>query len=258
MIKLHILHVPGADEHRDDIVASYIDDPDVQVCLHEDPERRGIMHNWLAAAQCALDHDLTGKTRAWSIIIQDDAVGMPGWKRVIEEALWYAPAPVLGMSYFGQITDSAQKKNIPYLVGPHLIWGAAVAYRHDFLAGLVPFAKRVWEEYGYPHDDRLISAYANRIGVDTALTVRALFDQPVERSTVGHGGGNRRPLHTLRSTSGAPFSARPRSQRLRSGAAGDQRLWLQHLFTPEQDPTGFFKPIRGGAVTWVHGEREAS
>ncbi len=246
---LHILHVPGADEERDDIVANYLDMPypDVHVCVHMDPERKGIMHNWLEAAKCALQTT----NEKWSIILQDDAVPMPGWHRALEEALWFSPAPVLGMSYFGSITDSAQKKNVPYLVGPHLIWGAAVAYRHDFLQGLVPWAEKVWEDTRYPHDDRLISAYANKIGVDTALTVRAIFDQPVVASTVGHGGGNRRPLHTLRSTSGAPYSARPRSIRLRSGAAGDQRFWLQHLFTPEEDQTGAFKPIRNGAVTWV-------
>lgn len=247
-MKIHILHVPGADEHRDRIVADYLSLPseDVQVCVHSDPDRRGIMYNWLQAAECALaDRD------RWSTIIQDDAVGEPGWVEKLEEAVWYSPAPVLCMSYFGKITDAAHRQNIPYLVGPHLVWGAAVAYRLDFLEGLVPFARRVWEEYGYPHDDRLISAYANRIGVDTALTTRALFDQPVEKSTVGHGGGNRRPLHTLGSTSGAAYSARPRAKRLRSGAALDQRLWLSKLFTDEQDPSGDFRVIRNGAVTWV-------
>lgn len=256
-MKIHILHVPGADPHRDSIVADYVarqDEWEIDVCVHADPERRGIMYNWLAAAECALD-DSNAPT--WSIIIQDDAVGCPGWRTKLDEALWYAPAPVLGMSYFGQITDGAQKKGVPYLVGPHLIWGAAVAYKRTFLEGLVPFARRVWEEYQYPHDDRLISAYANRIGVDTALTVRALFDQPVEKSTVGHGGGNRRPLHTLGSTSGAPYSARPRFQRLRSAAAGDQRFWLQHLFTDEEDQTGAFRVVRNGAVTWVPKEASA-
>ena len=252
-MKLHILHVPGADEHRDDIVATYVDDPELDVCVHEDEERRGIMWNWLQAARCAL----TPPVPKWSLIIQDDAVGMPGWKRAVEEATWYSPAPVLGMSYFGQLTDSAFKRGVPYIVGPHLIWGAAVAYRKDFLEGLVPWAQWVYDKTGYPHDDRLISAYANKVGVDTALTVRAIFDQPVEKSTVGHGGGNRRTLHTLASTSGAPYSARPRAVRMRTGAAGEQRYWLQYLGTPSEDRSGAFVSIRNGAVRWVPNEVSA-
>lgn len=252
-LNLHILTVADAGDEREDIVASYLDlpYPDVHVTVHVDEERRGIMWNWLQAAKVALEEDSNYSDNKWSIILQDDAVPMPGWRHALPEALWYSPAPVLGMSYFGKITDSAQKKNIPYLVGPHLIWGAAVAYRRDFLEGLVPFAQRVWDEYRYPHDDRLISAYANRIGVDTALTVRAIFDQPVEKSTVGHGGTNRRPLHTLGSTSGAHFGVRPRALRTRAGAAQEQRDWLRKLFTPEEDQTGAFRVIRNGAVTWV-------
>lgn len=258
-MKIHILHVPGADEHRDAIVADYralgdLPESGFEICVHEDPDRRGIMPNWLDAVQCALDDE--NKPR-WSLVIQDDAVGSVGWEEKLEEALWYSPAPVLGMSYFGQITDGAQKRNIPYLTGPHLIWGAAVGYRRDFLEGLVPWARWVYETTGYQHDDRLISAYANKIGVDTALTTRALFDQPVEKSTVGHGGGVRRPLHTLGSTSGAPYSARPRSVRKASSAAADQRQWLAKLGTPEEDTSGKFVTIRSGAVKWVPAEVSA-
>lgn len=245
---LHILHVPGADEERDDIVASYLDMPypDVHVCVHMDLERRGIMWNWLDAAKCALQAG-----DKWSMILQDDAVPMPGWHSALEEALWYSPAPVLGLSYFGAFTEPAFKKSIPYMVGPHLIWGAAVAYRKDFLEGLVPWAQWVYDTTEYQHDDRLISAYANKIGVDTALTVRALFDQPVEKSTVGHGGSTRRPNITLRSHSGAPFSARPRVHRVRSGAAAEQREWLVSLGTADEHPTHTFKKVRSGAVQWL-------
>lgn len=248
-MKIHILHVPGANAQRDQIVADYLDLDfrDVHVCVHLDPERRGIMKNWLDAAQCALMDD-----EKWSVIIQDDAVGGPDWVRNVEEACWFSPAPVLGMSYFGKITEPAFKKGIPYMVGPHLIWGAAVAYRRDFLEGLVPWAREVFERTEYQHDDRLISAYANKIGVDTALTVRAIFDQPVEQSTVGHaGGGERRPKITIGGNSGAPYAARPRAHRTKAGAAKDQRDWLVSLGTPDEHPTHAFVKTRSGAVQWM-------
>ncbi|QNJ56040.1 glycosyltransferase [Microbacterium phage Rasputia] len=248
-MKIHILHVPGADAHRDEVVATYAANPDIDVCVHADPERRGIMVNWLEAAQCALDDAHAPK---WSIIIQDDAVGGPGWVRDVEEACWFSPAPVLGMSYFGKITESAFKRGYPYMVGPHLIWGAAVAYRRDFLEGLVPWAREVFERTEYQHDDRLISAYANKIGVDTALTVRAIFDQPVEKSTVGHaGGGERRPKITIWGNSGAPYGSRPRALRTKAGAAKDQRDWLASLGTPDEHPTHAFVKTRSGAVQWM-------
>lgn len=250
-MKIHILHVPGANPERDRIVSDWRlrANEDVEVCVHEDPERRGIMANWLDAAQCALDD---AHQPLWSLIIQDDAVPGPGWQRSIEEACWFSPAPVLGMSYFGKITEGAFKKNVPYMVGPHLIWGAAVAYKRDFLEGLVPWARWVYETTEYQHDDRLISAYANKIGVDTALTVRAIFDQPVEQSTVGHsGGGERRPGITIWGNSGAPYSARPRVHRTRAGAAGDQRDWLRTLGTEDEDPIYTFRKIRSGVVQRV-------
>lgn len=251
-MKIHILHVPGADAHRDSIVADWREKADasngfVTVCVHEDPERRGIMANWLDAATCALEDQGN-----WSVIIQDDAVGGPGWQRAIEDACWYSPAPVLGMSHFGAITEPAFKKNVPYMVGPHLIWGAAVAYRRDFLEGLVPWARWVYETTEYQHDDRLISAYANKIGVDTALTVRAIFDQPVERSTVGHaGGGERRPNVTIWGYSGAPYSARPRAHRTKAGASKDQRAWLVSLGTDQESKTHGFRKTRSGVVQWM-------
>jgi hypothetical protein len=245
---LHILTVADAGDERDDIVASYVDGatPDSKVLVHVDEERRGIMWNWLHTAEHALAYDDT----KWSIIIQDDAAALPGWRTLLPEALWFSPAPILGMSHFGQITDTAHRAGVPYLVGPHLIWGAAVAYRRDFLEGLVPWARRVYEATGYPHDDRLVSAYANKIGVDTALTTRALFDQPVEKSTVGHGGQNRRPGHTILEP-GAHYGVRPRARRKASGGAPEQREWLKDLFTPNEHPTHGFQVIRSGAVTWA-------
>lgn len=247
--QLHILHVPGADDERDALVQGYRDTSHWDVCVHEDPLRRGVMPNWLDAAQCALEND----EQKWSLIIQDDADGCSGWEDQFEQATWFSPAPVLGLSYFGSVTASAHRQGRPYLVGPHLIWGAAVAYSRDFLVGLVPWAEKVFDATQYPHDDRLISAYAQRIGARTALATRALFDQPVVASTIGHTGaggvGARRPKLTI-DNMGPAWGAQPAFATKSTGGAPDQREWLSRLFTDNETDYEFVLQ-RKGAVRKV-------
>ena len=246
-MRIHILHVPGAHPERDDIVRRVKEQ--TETCLHLDPEKRGIMVNWLSTVECAVETDVDQR---WSVITQDDALPLPGWQEHLEQATWYSPAPVLGLSYFGSITESAARRGFPYLVGPHLIWGAAVAYERSFLVGLLEWAKWVYGETKYTHDDRLISAYAQKIGKQTALVTRAIFDQPVQESLVGHGGAGsvRRPSLTIESP-GPAYSVLPRFVRRSSGGAKDQRDWLATYGTPEQPKDYTFKLLRSGFMTRV-------
>jgi hypothetical protein len=251
MITAHVLHVPGANAERDAIVQHLIEEQDdsFNVCVHEDPDRRGLMVNWIEALHCASDDG-----NSWSLVLQDDAMPLPGWKEHLEQALWHCPTVVLGLSHFGQATSTGARRGAPYLVGPHLIWGAAVAYRNVFLGGLAPFAEMVYARTQYPHDDRLISAYAQRVGKKTAVTTMALFDQPVAESTIGHtgAGGDRRPRITIQ-THGRylRWANKPNHVIKSTGGAPEQREWLARLGTKSEITEYRFEVARKGAVRKV-------
>lgn len=205
MRKMHTLWVPGADPDRDATVARQQEQADI--CLHIDPERRGVMWNFLNAVQCAVENDGDLK---WSVIIQDDAEPLPGWEDHLAQACWYSPEPVLGLTHFGQYGKKALAKGAPYALGRSLIWGGAVAYRRDFLLGLAEWGPRIYAQTGFVHDDYLVCAYAYRIGRKCALTSRAIFDQTIKKSLLGHGGPTRSPVATITNCSGPAYSVLPR------------------------------------------------
>lgn len=212
--RLHVLHVPGADPQRDEIVARLVEQGDA--CLHLDPGRRGIMSTWLEAVACAAT-----ESNPWAVIVQDDADPLRGWQQHLERACTNSPQPVLGLTYFGQYGSKAAAKGAPFAEGRNLIWGGAVAYHHTFLQGLAEWAPRVVEQTDYPHDDRLVAAYAMKRGHRTALVSRAIFDQPVAQSLVGHNTRIRTPALTILNE-GPVWSSRPRSVNVSAGV--DKRI----------------------------------
>lgn len=218
IIGMHTLHVPGADPARDEIVRIQQEKmPGLSV--HEDPERRGVMPTWLEALSAAALH-----TRAdWTLIVQDDALPLDGWAEHLEEALWFAPQPVVGLTHFGSYGAKALKRGAPYAVGKYLMWGGAIAYRQDFLRYLNVWAHRVYEQTGYPHDDCLVAVFAKKQGYETSITSRALFDQPVQQSLMGHNTLIRRPSTTIVNTPGPRYSVVPRAARV-SRAGWDSKM----------------------------------
>jgi hypothetical protein len=204
---IHVLHVPGADPQRDDIVAALREQAPGQVCVHADVERAGCMATWLAALACAAGPTANSD---WELILSDDADPLPGWQAELAQALHYSPAPVLGLTHFGGYGRQALNKGAPYAVGSYLLWGGAAAYHRSLLPGLAEWAPRVVELTGYPHDDCLVAAYLHRVRLPVALAGRAIFDQPVERSLLGHHTpGPRRPATTIANRQGPPWSTRP-------------------------------------------------
>ena len=205
--RLHVLHVPGADPQRDEIVGLLRAQGDA--CVHEDPSRRGVMPTWLEALQCAREKDARD---AWTVIVQDDAKPLRGWQQHLERACLNSPEPVLGLTHFGAYGERSMSAGAPYAVGKYLIWGGAVAYRRVFADGLLEWAWRIWDETGYPHDDVLACAYALKRGARTAMTSRAIFGQPVQRSLLNHNTAVRSPSLTIENAPGVPYSRRdPRS-----------------------------------------------
>ncbi len=250
MIKrLHVIHVPGISEQRDKIVASLSEQ--IETCVHNDLDRNGCMWNWLTAITCAATKDVD---QHWSVVLSDDALPLPDWQTAIDEALMYSPEPFLGLTYFGGFTQTAINKGVPYIIGPHTLWGGGIAYRRSVVEGLAQWARYIYDETGYQHDDRLVSAYAQKIGRYTALVTRAIFDQPVQESLLGHGGRDRRPTVTIATPGRAQmirWASIPRSVVRKSGGAKDQRDWLTTYGTDQQSTDHSFVKHRTGFVKKV-------
>lgn len=211
MIPLHVLHVPGADPERDAIVALLVT---FGACVHTDPTRKGVMPIWLEALECA-----SADTGRWTAIVQDDADPLPGWEAHLEDATSFSPEPVLGLTHFGSYGLRALEKGVPYGIGRNLVWGGAVAYRQTIVRDLTAYARMIWEDLRYPHDDRLAAAYAMRIGRQTALAARAIFDQPIQASLLGHNTKVRRPATTIANSQGPAWSSIPRAVKVHAAVA---------------------------------------
>lgn len=190
-LRVHVLHVPGVDSHRDEMVKKL--QSEVEVCLHVDPARRGVMPTWLETLSCAISTD----TSAWSVILQDDVEGFPNWQWHLTKATTYSPEPYLSLTPLWRYGERPLAKGAPYAVGKNLMRGAAVAMHRGVIPGLRSFAEQVYLTTGYKHDDRLLAAYAARTGRKTAMLARALFDLPVEKSLLGHAPRSRRPTTTI-------------------------------------------------------------
>lgn len=203
--KVHIIHVPGIDAQRDEIVAMLSEQ--AVACVHLDPQRDGCMANWLRALGCAAETD---NDLPWSVILSDDAYPLPGWQQHLERACTYSPEPVLGLTHFGGYGKAALEKGAPYGVGQYLVWGGAIAYHRSIVRPLVEWAVPVVKRTGYKHDDCLVAAFGLRSGFQCALTARALFDQPVKKSLLGHNTPIRTPSTTIANSVGPAYSAKPR------------------------------------------------
>ena len=193
--------VPGAHAERDANVATLTG---WGACVHADPERAGLMQNWLGAVKCA-----SGEETDWSVILSDDAEPLPGWDRHMPRALGFSPRPLLGLIHFGGYGRRSAEDGYAYMVGPAMLWGGAIAYRTAVLPDLLTYADRFLAvDPSYPHDDEIGSFFAAQFYDQPAATTRALFDHLEVGSLLGHPPHtmpNRRPGLTIRET-GPPWS----------------------------------------------------
>jgi hypothetical protein len=192
--RVHVLHVPGAIPERDEMVRLQATQADL--CVHEDRDPPGyVTPNWLTALDCAARTD--GTKTSWSLIIQDDALPLPGWQQHAERACTNSPSPLLGLFHIGGWGAGLAARGAAYGIGSYLIWGCAAAYHSSTLRGLYDWASRIHDETGYRHDDVLACAYAMKMGWTTSFTTHSLFDHPLAGSLMGHNFPNRRPGLTI-------------------------------------------------------------
>lgn len=114
------------------------------------------------------------------------------------------------MTHFGGFGKRAADRGAPYASGAYTVWGAAVAMREDLVEPLTRWAITVAQRTGYGHDDVLVCAYMRRIGEQTAMTSRAIFDLAPVKSLLGHNPPIRHPELTLQDA-GPTWDAQPRA-----------------------------------------------
>ena len=205
--RIHVLWVPGFLTDRDLIVEQIqLQHPDPDgVCTHEDPERKGLLRNYASALRCAMQDD-----NEWHLIVSDDAIPLPGWQTHLQEALDNAPTDIVGLTHFGSYGTKLAEKGVPFGVSENAIWGGAAAYRRNVLAPLlelVEFGLSIgWNHKG---DDGCVIVYNRLNSSKSAMCSRAIFDQPILKSTLGHGGKKRFPHLTIRDD-GPAWNAEPR------------------------------------------------
>lgn len=195
----HVMHVPGADPDRDAIAERLRSEG---ACIHPDPKMTGLMINWLSALKCALNDETP-----WTIVTSDDVEPLGNdYVKHIELACRYSPSPFLSLTHLGSYGEKALQKNSPYGVGKYLTWGAVIAFKRNAVKPLYDWAKEVYELTGYKHDDVLVSAFALRFGIPTAMTARAIFGLPVKKSLIGHSMSGIDPKTTIINSNGPAYS----------------------------------------------------
>lgn len=229
--RLHILHVPGADPERDQIVRDLVEQGNA--CVHEDPSREGCMATWLRCLDCAVRTD---GQYDWTAIVSDDAAPLRGWQQHLERACTYSPSPLLGITHHGSYGRTLLEAGVAYGTGPHTLWGGAIAYHQSQLAPLQRFAHPIVERYGYPHDDCLVMVFAARQGKPTAMTSRAILGQPHLRSLLNHNTAIRSPEVTIENALGPTYWQSPRSAPVRRGMPSI--LWPGAAIKPIPITTG--------------------
>jgi hypothetical protein len=182
MLRVHVMTVPGADPMRDALVRQLGQEHGVEACIHPDNGRRGPVWTWAQALRCAT-HD----EWEWSVVVQDDMRGYPGWQEQLALACIHSPSPILGLNWIGAYARKARDRGAAYLTGPYVLRGGAVAYRHDVVPALADFAAAA-ARTTYRHDDVAASVFAKDVlGTYEAVTGSNLFEaMRVRSSLVGH------------------------------------------------------------------------
>lgn len=102
------------------------------------------------ANHVAVQRHLAGLGGDWSVVLEDDAVVVPGFREQLASALEVAPGPVVSL-YLGRLrppqyqrrlglmTAHADKAGACWLSAPHMLHAVGYAIRRDVLPSLLEF-----------------------------------------------------------------------------------------------------------------------
>lgn len=190
-MKIHVMTIPGWSDERDGVVDFYRTNYDA--CVHEDPERKGVLWNHANIVKCMLDDEYTGRS-SWSLVVQDDVLPLEGWEDHYSQVKMYVPreAAFVSLSHFAGYGKKLVDRGIPFGLGMNNIWGQAVMYRQvhlpDYLNFVLDVMSMDYDRY-QKWDDGLMSVFNMIYGTKSAYTARALFEHQDWTSTMGHVPG---------------------------------------------------------------------
>lgn len=185
---MHVTTVPG-DARRDALVRQYQEEWPGGVCVHADPDRRGILWNHRTVLDCLLEEG-----SPWGLTCQDDVVFLPGWEDHLLSVMWYAPTPFVSLGHLSKYGARLAAKQVPFGVGVNALWGQAVLYRKDVLPAYRELVERVWDlDAGSgmyrKWDDGLAAVFNLLTGTRSSFTAWSLVEHQNWESTVGNVPG---------------------------------------------------------------------
>lgn len=132
---------------------------------------------------------------AWHLLLQDDAIPVPGLMAALPEALKRVPSPGVVSLYIGTtrptpgvwtgLTRRADEQGASWIVGPMLMWGVALMLPTYLIPEMLLWGDR---QRGIP-DDMRVGRWARRRGLQAWFPWPSLVQHPPDESLVGHGAG---------------------------------------------------------------------
>lgn len=197
---VHVTTVPG-DPRRDDMVRKLQEDWPSSVCVHADPDRRGILWNHRQVLDCLLAETGPDQPR-WALTCQDDVEWLPGWQNQLRMVMQTAPTPFVSLNHFSTHGQRQARRGMPYAVGINAMWGQAVLYSRAVLPSYRQLVEDVWEMDAAKYhkwDDGLAAVHNLIHGTRSSFTSRALVEHQNWDSTVGNVPGRwRHAASTIR------------------------------------------------------------
>lgn len=171
---IRVLHVPGFDPYRDDLVTQYVNEWGAEV--HEDTERIGCLPNLLRCLEAAQDDD-----SEWTIKLDDDAFPHPGARECLPKLLSLSPTPLLGL--WRTVYDKELlAASASYVVGLKRVGGVAYAIHRSIRQPLYEWVARAHE--AFPHLKRNAEVFPSLWTLAQGYSVAS-----VTRCPFGHDTG---------------------------------------------------------------------
>ena len=145
----------------------------------------------------AVQHHLAHLDSTWSVILEDDAVPVEGFRDQLNEALIMAPSPVVSL-YLGRkrpthwvrrvssAVDRAEQADAHWIIGTHLLHAVGYALRTEVLHELLDF------DSALPSDQH-ISFFCQNHGYTVSYTYPSLVDHADVPTLVEHPDRQPRP-----------------------------------------------------------------
>lgn len=145
----------------------------------------------------AVQRHLSALSSDWSIVLEDDALPVDGFRRQVGKVLGVAPAPVVSL-YLGRLRPPHWQKRVGaalasaastgacWVVGDRLLHAVGYCVRTDLLPDLADF------ESEFPSDQR-VSAWVRARGLSVGYSVPSLLDHADGVSVAAHPDGQPRP-----------------------------------------------------------------